>query len=744
MVSILKTKNIKEARMCFQRLLKDVTDKHLEKSLRTKFKAAKDYEAIFAVLTETIRSSARIRFLARIKDPFAKAQMEKMLNYNHQILEIMDSASGGNQNQISNGTNKRKNRNKTGKYAYAEGVLALDKRYFLIYGKCQSGKTRFMQDIVFSHILINKCSGIVILRNCVGDSEQLQKRCNEYQIDCEKWMQLNHPNLKGEGLNFVYPNNASKSEQLQDALSGKKPSLIVVIANSTQMLRVKKAITETQKPRYIVAIDEADQVAYGEQSASFRSILQEDILPNAGRVYGVTATSFDMVFTEEKIDTAAIIVLERKDMYKGLRQIELRELRDQATPANKTHDWFDNDGNILPVLSHLGEIDCRKYSYSQPDICKLHHNIEHPTITIIKNTHLNSSQDKLLQHIVSSPQLQMWSVLIYNGQGISVYHPRTSLLQKMRGKSPSSRKWATDNPVENTLFFRGLSVSDGLEYLRQLDMILQAENQPRVTHIAVIAGDLADRGISFVSSGYHWHPTSMYYVPSAGATVSHIIQAAGRLCGNFDDDIPLQLFAPSETLENLKRGINLQEDCLERAKINAKGCAVTVIQGMAISTDKIPTRPMGHQVENEEVAIRANAIEGQDEGVDLAVFKENEIKPMLPGDTTDEETKGDEDVPHNDSELPRQEFERLTQKMFPRWAKSDSKIARFMNNLDPTKKYSSDEFRVLCKENKISDIFQLCDINRCEGSRGFGTIIQRVGHTFQLYPELIKCFKRYF
>ena len=191
------------------------------------------------------------------------------------------------------------------------------------------------------------------------------------------------------------------------------------------------------------------------------------------------------------------------------------------------------------------------------------------------------------------------------------------------------------------MFFKGVGINDGLEYLRQLDITLEENELTRVTHIAIIAGELADRGISFVSSEYHWHPTSMYYVPSAGATVSHIIQAAGRLCGNFDDDIPLQLFAPSETLENLKRGINLQEDCLERAKINAKGCAVTVIQGMAISTDKIPTRPMGHQVENEEVAIRANAIEGQDEGVDLAVFKENEIKPMLPGDTTDEETKGE-------------------------------------------------------------------------------------------------------
>ena len=679
------TKNINAARMCFERLIKDVTDKQLAVSLREKFKvASKEYDSMFALLQETVRASvqsntermcfeflknkqlvvslrekfaskeydsdsmavllkdtlrvsAHSLFLSRIKDPFVRLQMEKMLSYNPQILEIMNSRFGGGGGGRAGGG--RGGGGRGGGRVSAKGVLALDKRYFLVYGKCQSGKTRFMQDVVFSHVLFNKCAAIVILRNCVGDSRQLQKRCDEYRLIYEKWTKMNDPDLKGEGLNFVYANTESKAKELQKALSGKKPSLIIVIANSTQMTRVKKAITDTKNPRYVVAIDEADQVAYGEQATSFRSILQEDILPHAGRVYGVTATSFDMVFTEEKIDTASIILLERSEMYKGLRQIELRGLREIAVPANNTHDWFDNDGNVIPVLSHLGELDCWKNP--RDNICDPSYNPEHPTITIIKNTHLNASQDKLLRHITSNTKLTMWAGLIYNGQGITVYHPQSSLLQKMGGKSPCSRKWPDNKKVKNTLFFRGVGISDGLEYLRQLDIILLGRGMSRVTHIAVIAGDLADRGISFVSSGYHWHPTSMYYVPSAGATVSHIIQAAGRLCGNFNDNIPLQLFAPSETLEDLNRGINLQEDILERVKRKVTGSVVNIIKDMEISEAKIPYRDMGHQVDNEESAVKMNLIEGQDDGVQLSTFKENKINKMLPTDKTKEDTEED-------------------------------------------------------------------------------------------------------
>ena len=629
-----KKKNIETARLCFERLIKDISDKDMVKYLCEKFKeASKDYESLFALLAETIRNSEQAKFLASIKIPFARAQMEKILRYNHQILDIM----GRNiEEHMKKKNRKKKNIDKWRRIRH-EKILSLDKRYFLIYGKCQSGKTRFMQDIVFTHILINKCAGIVILRNSIGDSQQLMKRCDEYRRDCQEWMNINHPGVKGEGLNFVYANNASKITQIKDALSGKKPALIIVIANSTQMKRLKGVINDTKDPRYVVAIDEADKVAYGDQATNFRTILQTDILPKAGRVYGVTATSFDMLFTEDKIDSASVIIMERDELYKGLKHIELRALPKELTLFQKKkreenlqikleveeNMVFNKDTNIIRILSHLGNHDCRKNIINH-NICNTSCNSDHPTITIIKNTNLNSTQYKLLKHIIKHPKLTMWCGLIFNGQGITVYHPKSHLLKKMNGKSPSYKKWHTGEVVENTLFFKKVTISDGLEYLRELNIILKKKGEKRITHIAVIAGELADRGISFVSSSYKWHPTSMYYMPSKTATVSHIIQAVGRLCGNFDDNIPLQLFAPYETLKDLCRGMNLQDDILDRVKKNIKGCAVTALMDMQITEEKIPSRNIGYQVENEEIAIKLDTIDEQDNGVDMDTFQEDE------------------------------------------------------------------------------------------------------------------------
>ena len=607
------------------------------------------------------KKSDKKKFLDHFKDKIDRAQMEWILSGHNSrivldVLSKMESDDKGPTETLP--TKKKTKKNKNGPKTKKKNengpktkknfcdVMALDGRYFLIYGKCQSGKTRCMQDLIFSHILFNKCSAIIILRNSSGDAAQLQRRCDEYLMECKKWME--DKGLESEGFHVIYANTKSKEQLLLEAIEGKNPSLIIAIANKTQMDRVANAIAKVDNPRYVVAIDEADQVAYGKvayekkkddekERVTFRQTLNDNILKDAGRVYGVTATSFDMLFSEDKIDTASVIVMKPQEIYHGLKKIELHGLKEKAVPANKTHDWFGNDGNIIEVLDHLGKQDCRKNREDHPFSSK--YNPVHPTITIIKNTHLNSSQDKLLRHIAKHPDLKMWSLIIYNGPGITVYHPRSSMLQRMKGKTPCKRKWAGGHPVKNALFFKGVGISDGLEYLRQLDIILKAKGKSRVTHIAVISGDLADRGISFVSTGYHWHPTSMYYVPSKGASVSHVIQAAGRLCGNFNDSIPLQLFAPGEALEDLNKGINLQEDLIKQVK-DQKGTynVIESLQELSVSTAKIPYRNLGYQEENQELAIEGNVVDGEDNGASLDSYTENPILGMLEPNDEDEPT----------------------------------------------------------------------------------------------------------
>ena len=92
--------------------------------------------------------------------------------------------------------------------------------------------------------------------------------------------------------------------------------------------------------------------------------------------------------------------------------------------------------------------------------------------------------------------------------------------------------------------------------------------------------------------------------------------------------------------------------------------------------------------------------------------------------------------------MPEKEFKRLTEKMFPKWVNDDSKIARFMHNLDPEKVYSETEIKQLCKENGILRVGQL--LTRLVGTNGFGNIIQKVSREYKLYPTLVNAYNKYF
>ena len=93
--------------------------------------------------------------------------------------------------------------------------------------------------------------------------------------------------------------------------------------------------------------------------------------------------------------------------------------------------------------------------------------------------------------------------------------------------------------------------------------------------------------------------------------------------------------------------------------------------------------------------------------------------------------------------MPEKEFKRLTEKMFPKWVNDDSKIARFMHNLDPERMYSKTELLDYMKIIGLKDLSQLMNI-RIAGTIGFGIIIQKTSEKYSLYPELVNAYNKYF
>jgi hypothetical protein len=104
---------------------------------------------------------------------------------------------------------------------------------------------------------------------------------------------------------------------------------------------------------------------------------------------------------------------------------------------------------------------------------------------------------------------------------------------------------------------------------------------------------------------------------------------------------------------------------------------------------------------------------------------------------SEEEMFSDENKEEDDKE-----FNRLC-KMFISWSSADSKIAKFMRHLNPTKVYTKNEMNEMCVKYDIKDISHLVYKKRNESS-GYGKILEKTNDTYRLYPQLVEAFEKNF
>ena len=89
------------------------------------------------------------------------------------------------------------------------------------------------------------------------------------------------------------------------------------------------------------------------------------------------------------------------------------------------------------------------------------------------------------------------------------------------------------------------------------------------------------------------------------------------------------------------------------------------------------------------------------------------------------------------------EFKRLVG-MFAKWSNDDTKIARFMQNLDPLKIYTRNELKTYALSVGIKEIIHLTK-NIVGKTNGYGMIIKRNNDdTYRLHPCLVEEFNKHF
>jgi len=137
------------------------------------------------------------------------------------------------------------------------------------------------------------------------------------------------------------------------------------------------------------------------------------------------------------------------------------------------------------------------------------------------------------------------TIITYNGDGIRV-------ICKNRSMKPFADRKEVNNYgqlinkyhiMEDIHCFRNYSISEVLQ-------LLVDDPEHDHAHICIIAGHLASRGISFVSSDYSRHLTDQYFYAAKATHGENLLQSL-RILGCYQDNQPLTLWCSEKTWDNI-------------------------------------------------------------------------------------------------------------------------------------------------------------------------------------------------
>lgn len=567
----------------------------------------------------------------------------------------------------------------------------------------QTGKTK----VIIARTIKTMSEGrvpILILRNRQGDSNQYMYNFKEYNKMFIEYLEKYNIDVKYE-INCIEGNNIKtflNSKRIEEAFEGIKPIAIMCLGNIIQLNRIFD-ITNKHINNYDLIIDEVDYVDCSESGTSKKLKLLKD---NAFKVFGITATPIEFMMAENNLTVKDHIRIEPPEDYRGFNDIVYRSLPEKSVgigrKVNTIDDIFNRDKNLKYFLEYLSNPVIGKHCIGNEEFL--------PTICLIKNTSVINNQNLIYNYIRKTYKDIV--VITYNGEGGKMY------FNGMNKKGIKiSNKIIYPNEEEK------LDIADILQYFKDNGGV------DKFSKIVIIAGELAGRCISYVSRDYIWHLTDMYYIPASHTPIPVMIQAIGRLCGRNKGKALLTLYTSEYVINNLHKGISFYSELIDRIKTKEESELICdALSNIPMKKCKIPKK---HKLTSKvkPPSILAVNDDEDDKGWDIKKYNDKKIIYLNE---------------NNNSELGNEEFIRLTTKMFPKWSNSDIKIARFMQNLDPNKKYTENEFKEECKKYNIISTFLLRPFAEKTKSNYYGQIIKKENEYYYLYPSLLKSFEEYF
>lgn len=415
-----------------------------------------------------------------------------------------------------------------------------DSRYLTIIGHVQSGKT--IEEINYCWYSINKYIPVIfIVRNITADQLQLRDRFSKFEQNME--------------VKLLSDLTVDKAIEFMESCG-----IIILLCNETQLYKMKNIILKYNKI-YNLCIDEVD---FSIKSKDFNSpidILLKGIKQNANHILGATATPFALFSSEKSMTKIKKIKPSRN--YRGI----------ETLTVNFVNSCIIRNEDDFP-LCDMGAMDEIYESIIQKQYAVILH-------TVVKERENHYK----IQNYISNIYNQI-TVITYNGDGIKVICKNRNNTPMADTKALNSyrqliNKYFIIQENENLIhFFQNYSISEVLQ-------ILVDDPEYDHTHISIIAGHLASRGISFVSTDYSLHLTDQYFYASKNTHGENLLQSL-RILGCYSDDTPLNLWCSEKTwksiivqnkiINNLVNGLNDDTNWMVKIKdiyINRPNCPLT-------------------------------------------------------------------------------------------------------------------------------------------------------------------------
>ncbi len=438
-----------------------------------------------------------------------------------------------------------------------------DQRYRLIKGAIQSGKTKAIIAHALVRIKTMQRSSVVIVRNMIGDAVQFQKQADNFFNEYFQTRSIPDVNFRPQciTMNEVSSHIIDADEIFEVLTNG---GIVVCLANGFQIKKLLEIIGD-RKINFDLLVDEVDEINYrgidATSSVPFYTYYEE-LQELCFQKIGITATTLEEVLGNTDLMNKNIFNIPLGRFYKGIDKIIKVPLKYKITPSFKSADnYFDCDPRAIEYYEELTKQKGFEYINPHNEKCF------HPIVCLHKTSSLTKHHYQILNTFANDFRFcNDWGVITYNSDGVNIYcngFKGKTIRMKVKGGekrivgtkvsfNDETSKFETSGDKHSKTgihSFKKGEISDALQLFK---------NFTRIERILIISGNMASRGTNFVSADYMWHITHMYLLTSKTGSTSDLLQAC-RICGVYQDDLPLVLNTTQQDIDDIEKTVNVQE-----------------------------------------------------------------------------------------------------------------------------------------------------------------------------------------